>query len=535
MKINKIVPESQWKVNKKRRVKSPLFWTILYLLGMFAYTAIMFGLSIGAVATILNFKDSNDYGFTQEILINWRKNYISDITAVTGSGSCPSGYELWHDRKWPGIKKGCNCIDNNGDFRKMVIDSECSELQLNSKCTTVDALSEVPLVYWKESTKICVKRGDTSFLSSPENCGTGLRKCGSGKVRYCIPDSSACPISGVVISDSVEMLGYTKVVMSDTTNLFYTRDESNFPVSTFKLTETDYCIFDGKNHITPGRMDYVLSNEKRTPCVRTESRYISLDSQGEKSMYQTNNLYTTLTRIPGYPRPFDDTIWELGYERYFQWDDLCRNGPFSLTEAEKKIQLTTLEQIAWIAFGVTVLSIVVTGILLPVSHLKDRIREEDIKEAYRRKGRKPPVKNQRKFFTSKSYLADKVFKLILLPAVVLAIFISQRENKWFTNVQSSQCGDDITNSYFQTYASKINEIFSIYIALLFIWLALLGLDFLYALYLLFKTKIGFGKFFESKIHRDEEKIVIISEDELRGLRKGKDLKDSQSKIAPSDD
>ena len=71
MKINKIVPESQWK-GKKRKARSPLFWTILYLLGMFAYTAIMFGLSIGAVATILNFKDSNDYGFTQgEFRLFW--------------------------------------------------------------------------------------------------------------------------------------------------------------------------------------------------------------------------------------------------------------------------------------------------------------------------------------------------------------------------------------------------------------------------------------------------------------------------------
>ena len=35
----------------------------------------------------------------------------------------------------------------------------------------VEAVSEVPLVLWKENTKICVKRGDTSFLSSPENCG----------------------------------------------------------------------------------------------------------------------------------------------------------------------------------------------------------------------------------------------------------------------------------------------------------------------------------------------------------------------------
>lgn len=92
----------------------------------------------------------------------------------------------------------------------------------------------------------------------------------------------ACPITGIVISDAVEMTGYTKVVMSGTTNLFYTRDNSQFPVSSniwilsvmlmlliaFKLTESNYCIFDGQDNITPGRMDYVLSNVLRSACIR---------------------------------------------------------------------------------------------------------------------------------------------------------------------------------------------------------------------------------------------------------------------------
>lgn len=55
-----------------------------------------------------------------EILINWRKNYISDITAVGGSSSCPSGYELWHDRQWPGIKQGCNCIGNSYMYTQLM-------------------------------------------------------------------------------------------------------------------------------------------------------------------------------------------------------------------------------------------------------------------------------------------------------------------------------------------------------------------------------------------------------------------------------
>lgn len=530
-KQNKVTPEAEWKLNKINR-RSPLFWTILYVIAMFGYTAVMLGLSIGALATITNFQSSSDYSMAQELLINWRKNYIADITTAAANANCPVGYELWHDRKWPGTKLGCDCTNNNGDFRKLVMDSACSELQINSKCQTVPAYDPVPLVFWKEQTKVCVKRGETSFLSSSENCGAGLKRCGTGKVRFCISESKLCPISDVVLSQANDMTGYTKVVLSDDTNLFYSRDETQFPISTFKLTETDYCIFDGQDHITPGRLDYVLSRVLRTPCIRTEKRYSTLDTQGDKSLFQNNQVYETIKQLPGYPRPFNDFSYLLGFERYFQWADLCRNGPFSLKEAEKKVQLITMYQISWISLIVIAISVAVSGVVIPVLHLKKRIREEDIKEAYKRKGRKAPEKNQQKFFTSKAYLADKVFKLILLPAVILAIFIAQRENKWFTNARSNQCGDDYTNGYFVTYTDKLNEIFSLYIALLFVWLGLLGLDLLYALYLVIKTKIGFGKFFESKIHRDEEKVVIISEDELRGLKAGKEMRESHSRIVP---
>jgi len=62
--------------------------------------------------------------------------------------------------------------------------------------------------------------------------------------------------------------------------------------------------------------------------------------------------------------------------RYFQWDDLCRNGPYSLDEVSWKIKLNTLLTISWIMFGVTMISILVTGVVIPVKHLKRRIKEE---------------------------------------------------------------------------------------------------------------------------------------------------------------
>jgi len=63
-KVDKLKEKFKWK-SLLKMPKGKLIWTILYLIGMFAYSIILFGLSIGAVANILNFKNSNDYAYTQ--------------------------------------------------------------------------------------------------------------------------------------------------------------------------------------------------------------------------------------------------------------------------------------------------------------------------------------------------------------------------------------------------------------------------------------------------------------------------------------
>jgi len=499
--------------------KGSLFWTILYIIGMFAYTAIMFGLAIGAVGSILKFKSSDEYDFTQELLVNWNKDYVNDITTVLANQNCPAGYELWHNIQWPGINKGCDCIDNNAGFKNMVTAGECTTLKTNSNCDDVSAMSAVPLYFWKQQVKVCVQRETTSFFSSPENCGEGLKRCGTGKVRFCVEEAKQCPITDVVISTAPEMDGYTLVPFTDTQNIFYSRDDANFPISNFKIAEDGYCIFDAQNNIAPGKLDYVLSKVLRKTCPRYETRYVVLDTQGEKALYEQNDLYTTLKNIPGYPRPSNDVTWNLGFVRYFQWDDLCRNGIYSMSEAAYKIGLHTILDIAWVMFGVTLLSIVVTGIIIPIRHLKNRIREEHVKKMYQKKNKEYPKKNFKKFFTTPSYLTDKVFKLIIFPVAILAIFFTQREKKWFVNAQLNQCGDEVTNSYFDTYASKLDSVQSIFTALVFFWLIMLLADVVYAIYLVLKSNIAIAKFFTSKIHRKEEKIILISEEEMRGLNK----------------
>jgi len=141
-----------------------------------------------------------------------------------------------------------------------------------------------------------------------------LKRCGTGSVRFCVEESKQCPITDVVISTAPEMDGYTLVSFTDTQNIFYSRDDGNFPISSkglaenrvnnifktaFNLAETGYCIFDAQENITPGKMDYVLSKVLRTTCPRYETRYVTLDTQGEKALYEQNDLFTTLKNLPG--------------------------------------------------------------------------------------------------------------------------------------------------------------------------------------------------------------------------------------------
>ena len=63
---------------------------------------------------------------------------------------------------------------------------------------------------------------------------------------------------------------------------------------------------------------------------------------------------------------------------------------------------------------------------------------------------------------------------------------------------------------------------------------MLGADFIYAIYRLLKSNVSISKFFESKIRKEEENVVIVNEDELRGLKSTNKSMEHTSKIAPID-
>lgn len=97
---------------------------------------------------------------------------------------------------------------------------------------------------------------------------------------------------------------------------------------------------------------------------------------GERELFVANNLLTTVKAIPGYPRPSDDYIWNLGFVRYFSWADSCRNGPYSISFVQDKLTLNAARNMGWIVLAVTLFSVGFSGIILPIRRLRNRIQEE---------------------------------------------------------------------------------------------------------------------------------------------------------------
>jgi len=176
--------------------------------------------------------------------------------------------------------------------------------------------------------------------------------------------------------------GYTRLSLGNGRYFFFTRNNNQFPISKFDLTEYALCIFTDDDNIYPGRRDYVLLNEKRENCYASEQRFVVIETMGEKDVYINNNIYDELKSIPGYPRPDNDFIWKLGFVRYYDWNDKCRNGPYSIDEAIEKIGLDTPLRISLAVFLTASIIVIITGIIMPVRHLKRRHREEDIRRAY---------------------------------------------------------------------------------------------------------------------------------------------------------
>jgi hypothetical protein len=114
---------------------------------------------------------------------------------------------------------------------------------------------------------------------------------------------------------------------------------------------------------------------------------VKLDVQGEKDLFIQNNIYETAKAIPGtlfgsginatgYPRPSNDYLWMIGFVRYFDWNNDCRNGAYSMEELKDKLDLNTPVKTSWMMFAATLFSVLITGVFWPIKYLKRRMLEE---------------------------------------------------------------------------------------------------------------------------------------------------------------
>mmetsp|Transcript_40947 Transcript_40947/g.36306 ORF Transcript_40947/g.36306 Transcript_40947/m.36306 type:complete len:126 (+) Transcript_40947:82-459(+) len=110
------------------RKKNKLFWDRIYCLAMFVYALLIIILTLVGFTHLASFTSSDDHKESEEIERNWKRNYIKNITTVDSDEDCPTDFEVWHDREWPGMERGCSCINTDGDFDKIVTAGACTEL-----------------------------------------------------------------------------------------------------------------------------------------------------------------------------------------------------------------------------------------------------------------------------------------------------------------------------------------------------------------------------------------------------------------------
>lgn len=62
----------------------------------------------------------------------------------------------------------------------------------------------------------------------------------------------------------------------------------------------------------------------------------------------------------------------MGFLRYFDWSDSCRNGAYSIDETIEKISMDTPIKVSLAVCLAGVIVAIITGVLIPLKHLKSR-------------------------------------------------------------------------------------------------------------------------------------------------------------------
>ncbi|KAJ1417411.1 hypothetical protein B484DRAFT_453993 [Ochromonadaceae sp. CCMP2298] len=258
-----------------------------------------------------------------DITDNWKTIPVTEMYVAMVCDDGDSAIGLQHST-FPGVGVGsCGCGRNLNLYVSTV--GNCSaEAEATVECESLSALSGEPSKSWRHA-NVCFRReGEAAAVFKPDFvrrptpdknglCPTGYKKCGSGNydddLAMCVETDGKCPITAVVVSDTVPTTGGTwqSAGTFDGPSLYVRRDfvdesgavdlrmdltrydSDNYLNGNYNSAENDRgpCYFGGAQRFPSSRMDPSetsywswLAPSYESMCSREDQRYILFDKLG---------------------------------------------------------------------------------------------------------------------------------------------------------------------------------------------------------------------------------------------------------------
>mmetsp|Transcript_21179 Transcript_21179/g.27542 ORF Transcript_21179/g.27542 Transcript_21179/m.27542 type:complete len:712 (-) Transcript_21179:83-2218(-) len=284
------------------------------IITVFTVGSALFSL-ISAIIALTAFEAATDN--LTAVIGNWERSPVTGIY-LSSSETCPTGYSLMDDPKWPGTySSACACPTDafstiEGSLQYSSASATCDANQTDGGCFSQATLSSVSLKEWR-GMYICLKReGEAQLLSSSKTrpipkkngvCQSGYQACGTGTYdnarTICFPDTYDCPVSGVTTATSLPD-GYesTNAMSTDDSNIWYSRNSymDEMPINHIELVlykpngKVGQCFLGGGNHESydGDTNGYTYANNYPTKCSKLDTRWETLDYQTETDYLQEN-------------------------------------------------------------------------------------------------------------------------------------------------------------------------------------------------------------------------------------------------------
>ena len=285
------------------------------------------------------------YEYIYKLALNWNQGPIVDIVTVDNSQPCQNGYSPLINNKWEGTVLGCDCTNlllGSGIRRRACSRGKNSG---ENSCLDIPPIAPMPYSLWKNS-KICVKKIQNSYLdftivASADSCPSTMRICGiidSLNNKLCIPTATKCPINKIQILQNSDPMPsdfqYTTIAMNNNNKLIYTTDNvsGKFPID---LIVSDGVPCEDIRYENYKSQPYILENYGfGASCPEPnevsqnvlDNRYQLLDSYVRLSLYQENNIYLLLQRLPLIASTNYNYQTNLYSRNYIGFSTSCKNG-----------------------------------------------------------------------------------------------------------------------------------------------------------------------------------------------------------------